>query len=223
MCKYNSQPGSTGCTGSKRKSKSKLKRDADRMQKFVEKKKAIAMDFPFADLNDAEFTVIACVSKEEINGDNIRTLKTANKKLTEEKYRLKCENESIQTTLEEHQIIITEMKDIYLKKIDELKSQLEKAKDFATKFGKENYELKKMIHNTYTDFSDINCIKCKDEIQKLREDNSNYRLDIKRLEHELSVQNKTNHRRPERSPPCVGHARRSRSFNHARSRGYPRR
>lgn len=232
MCENNEKPSHV----KKTKSKSKVKRDQKRMKDFIDRKRNSASpvsELPFQEIEDAEISTQFGEYREQCIKDHLAKSKHEIRKLQSEKVTLKSENSQLKNlndilnnelcslkikieniSADHHQINILQ------NQIEELKSQHENAV----------YKLKTKMSNLETkakslqciDFFDSKCVDCKHHIQKLREDNSSYRLDVQRLEYELSLLESNNgpncNRAPERST-CIRRARRSRPFDPSKSRG----
>lgn len=207
------------------KSKSKLKRDNERMKQFIEQKQNSL--FPFSGLEDCEVSALSVDSKEELLKEQIAKLKVTNRKFQDEISEVKSENSKLKTRTENEdrlQKALTEslkrgLEDCHY--IDKLESDIKYLRTeidrIAVSFNQQRQEVERLKEKCNSlqciNFKDAKCTNCQHTIQNLKLENSNYKMDIQYLVYELSKNQK---KEPDRRQNQSFSARRSRPFNPTR-------
>ncbi|CAC5384563.1 unnamed protein product [Mytilus coruscus] len=188
----------------KKKSKSKIQRDSDRMRTFMEKKQM--SQFPFQGLEDKELSAFTCSIQDESAKLHINKLKASHRNSLKEIAVLKGEKSKLDTVKKENVILKNNLDTLNLEclqhvrliqKIEwELAEHASRTQNFEIDLVRLKEESLSLTNTRYrltmdlknAEMQDCHLIKkLKDEIQRLNAQHSDDIRECQDLLHELSV------------------------------------
>ncbi|CAC5363869.1 unnamed protein product [Mytilus coruscus] len=188
----------------KKKSKSNIQRDSDRMRTFIEKKQM--SQFPFQGLEDKELSTITCSIQDESAKQHLNKLKASHRISLNEIAVLKYENSKMDTVMKENVMLRNSLDELNLERLQhvrliqtterELAEQTCRTENFEieiVRLKEENLSLTNTRYRLTMDLKskemqDYHVIKkLKDEIQRLNIQNFNDIREHQDLLHELSI------------------------------------
>ncbi|VDI56596.1 Hypothetical predicted protein [Mytilus galloprovincialis] len=183
----------------KKKSKSKIQRDSDRMKMFIEKKQM--SQFPFQGLEDKEISSFTCSVQDESVKQHLNKLKESNRNFIKEISILKCENLKLDTVVKDNMILRNNLDKVNLERLEhgriiqkiehELAEHASRTENFEKKIVRlkeENLNLTNARQRLTMEFKNTDMHynrilnDMEGEIQKLREENVNSRHEIQHLD-----------------------------------------